>query len=216
MGMKTIAAVAAVLALTFAAGSAHAEESLECHRKASAAGNNYSAVLAACDKREKLGAEAMAILNDLGTRSGLAWLETATPEELDDDVPAAQVAAKRLDEINAAMGLPRDSDKIVKAIAEDVSKERACRASKKCLDARVAAHREEQMAQEVCDANDMREDTLRRIAYEKANPTGVVDLRQLHDLGQDLQSETPALAAMKANFTKVTGKNWRLAMCVAR
>lgn len=214
--MKTIAAVAAVLALTFAAGSAHADPSLECHRKASAAGNNYSAVLAACDKREKLGAEAMAILNDLGTRSGLAWLETATPEELDDDVPAAQVAAKRLDDINAAMGLPRDSDKIVKAIAEDVSKERACRASKKCLDARVAARREEQakqLAQEVCAANDMREDTLRRFAFEKANPSGVVDLRQLHDLGQALQSETPELAAMKANFAKVTGRTWNLAMC---
>jgi hypothetical protein len=38
----------------------------------------------------------------------------------------------------------------------------------------------------------------RAMAAERSNPSGIVDLRMLHDLGTDLQSERHALAEVQA------------------
>jgi hypothetical protein len=46
----------------------------------------------------------------------------------------------------------------------------------------------------------------RGMALERANPSGVVNLRELNEYGQDIQAETQYLAESKAEFLKQRGR----------
>jgi hypothetical protein len=58
----------------------------------------------------------------------------------------------------------------------------------------------------LCQATLSRVDLKAQIAREKANPSGVVDLKRLHDLGEALQSAEDTLRGYGASYAKGMGK----------
>lgn len=67
----------------------------------------------------------------------------------------------------------------------------------------------------LCEATAARIDLKAQIAREKANPSGVVDLRRLHDLGERLQSAEDALRDSGAAYSKGVGKPFSADVCKA-
>src|ERR1700689_3185330 len=94
------------------------------------------------------------------------------------DVKALKAAdpAAAVDPINRLVTRLNEINAIVEA-------DKTCRASQACLDARWAK-KTESIA---CSTIASRKLAAQQMALEKANPSGVVDLRRLHDLGQAIQ-----------------------------
>lgn len=68
-------------------------------------------------------------------------------------------------------------------------------------------------ALEICTAEDGLADARNRVALEKANPSGVVDLAELHTQGQRVQFLTLALTSRKALFVRDRGKPFARRYC---
>ena len=65
------------------------------------------------------------------------------------------------------------------------------------------------MCATIAEIHDMHE----RIRTERANPSGVVDLVELHDDGQIIQNDQAALASKKAEYLKLTHKAFTQTQC---
>jgi hypothetical protein len=104
-------------------------------------------------------------------------------------------ALKSLDEAAAA-------DPIHRVIARTheiealIEADKICRTSQACLDLRWAK-KTEAIA---CTTIASRKLAAQQMALEKANPSGVVDLRRLHDLGQAIQDMDAQLVTLRANY----------------
>lgn len=61
----------------------------------------------------------------------------------------------------------------------------------------------------ICEAQWGAEAAQQTIARERANPSGVVDLRVLHDAGQALQNYRAQLAALRPLYRKARGREFR-------
>ena len=72
--------------------------------------------------------------------------------------------------------------------------EKQCRATPACMGARIAVL--------ICDELGQRRALVQQIATEKANPSGVVNLATLHDLGTSIQSLDAMLADARAAYVK--------------
>jgi hypothetical protein len=107
-----------------------------------------------------------------------------------------RIAADRL-----AAKAREQADKLYKL----VQAETACRASDKCLDHRAAAA--------TCALVENRANLVRSIAEEKANPSGVVDLARLHELGEGVQYSDAKIQEAKTYFQALRKKPWREALC---
>jgi hypothetical protein len=107
--------------------------------------------------------------------------------------------------------------------------ETQCRATPSCSAARAAeraaaeaarvAARKAQAAQEagnaVCYDLSEIQDEKTRIANERTNPSGVMDLQVMHDAGDRLRTDQENLARDKAAYLKATGKPFNL-KCVSQ
>ncbi len=111
------------------------------------------------------------------------------------DAPAA-------DDVGVAVG--QWSAAMQKAIADEM----ACRSSPDCVGRRLA--------KPLCTAIDWRKSTVDSMAAERRNPSGYVDVRKLHDLGETLQEQDSQIAELKAQFLASTHRAFRQALCTER
>jgi hypothetical protein len=81
-----------------------------------------------------------------------------------------------------------------------VTKEKACRADTKCMADRQAAELAKPLCVNVAQIRFLQD----RIKTEKANPSGVVDLADLHSTGEDIQIIQARLANNKAAYFAAT------------
>lgn len=134
---------------------------------------------------------------------------------MSDVALAGYVATVRAREarINAIMidlgHKPVDPTAFGDAAAAEVAKEQACRVDSGCMAGRQAAA----LAQTICsNLNEIR--TMQeRIRIERANPSGVVDLAELHDDGEIIQRDQANVDASKASYVKVTKKAFDSSVC---
>jgi hypothetical protein len=89
------------------------------------------------------------------------------------------------------------------------TRERKCRKNKSCL----ARRRAIQYAVPLCDLHDERAITVQSIAAERANPTGVVSMRELHDSGRHLQDLDIAIKMQQAEFHSTYKVRFDRKMC---
>jgi hypothetical protein len=144
-------------------------------------------------------------------------IEALTDAELDALIPTARAALQRENEIAVDLGqasLP--TDKAEQAITElqgFQTKERACRADKKCMAARAAKKAEEQFYANVvapmCMADKEREQAQADIANERANPSGVVDMNVLHEAGAAVQASQKTITDFTPEYVKTRHHGWR-------
>jgi len=90
-------------------------------------------------------------------------------------------------------------EKWASAIERDLDEELQCRASAQCMADRARAIAD-QIACDICAAIEDRDDARRQMATERANPSGVVDLVALHDLGERIQFATNNIANLKSQY----------------
>jgi hypothetical protein len=93
-------------------------------------------------------------------------------------------------------------DPWIAAWEDGIPKERARRATDKTE------------AAGICEATSNLKEVTARLAYEKANPSGVVDLEVLHTDGQMIQALTQIVATRKKLFVRDRKKSFLPAMCV--
>ena len=89
-----------------------------------------------------------------------------------------------------------------------VAKEVACRATQVHGPAPGRCNREQHLA----NLGNIRVLTA-RIAAERANPSGVVDLADLHSSGEDIQIAQANVAGLKVQYAKLTGKPFDASVC---
>jgi hypothetical protein len=68
-------------------------------------------------------------------------------------------------------------------------------------------------ASHICEASEGLRQAQARLAFERANPSGVVSLQELHTEGQLVQVLTQVLIARKRLFQRDRGKAFASAMC---
>ena len=108
-----------------------------------------------------------------------------------------------LDEQKRARELVDQFDPWVKAWSAALPAERARRASDRAA------------AAATCSVLPLLAEQRARMAQEKANPSGVVDLAALHTTGQIVQAYEAVIAARKALFLRDRGKVLQVSMCAA-
>lgn len=100
--------------------------------------------------------------------------------------------------------LPRLQTAIEGSLA-GVRTERACRASDDCMAKRYA--------QPLCSALELKRNTAKEMARERANPSGVVNLTALNDLGRQSQDAEESIAEARKEYASKTKKPFDEKMC---
>jgi hypothetical protein len=158
----------------------------------------------------------IAIWQPRGYQDAGEGLEGLSDAEL-DAVPAdSRTAIARLSEIQTELAqapIPQEKRDIAwNEIQGFVAKEKACRADPKCMGVRTARKAEEaffaSVVQPMCSADQGREAAIADMARERANPSGFVDKKLLHDRGADLQGSLEQLAALMPAYVKVRHHPW--------
>lgn len=148
----------------------------------------------------------------LGTNHcGQHWVQGLSDADLDGAVALVQSQVDRVAAILTDLGQPPDPQNVSQptVTAALVAKEKSCRATPQCMIARQAKALREEICALVAEIQNMRE----RIRIERANPSGVVDLVELHDDGEIIQNDQAALASKKAEYLKLTGKAFPETQC---
>ena len=135
--------------------------------------------------------------------------------KMSNDALAGYVATVRAREarINAIMidlgHKPVDPTAFGDSAAAEVAKEQACRADSVCMAGRQTAA----LVKTICiNLNEIR--TMQeRIRIERANPSGVVDLVELHDDGEIIQRDQAIVDASKASYVKIAKKAFDSSVC---
>lgn len=127
-------------------------------------------------------------------RRGINWIASLScdAKALPDDERRA-AAKEALEALESA-----------KRVVAALKVEDACEATDAC------------MATRVCEAIAARADVDAQIRRERANPGGVVNLKLLHDLGEQAQATDDVIAARKKRFAAARKKAFAAAMCKAR
>ena len=141
----------------------------------------------------------------ISSRASLS--EAQDPSDALEAIPKARALLDRLQcyDADAAATVRSNFDGWASGVEKAVADERRCRATPACMGARVAAP--------LCDAVQARRDAVQRIAHERANPAGVVDLTTLHDLGQAVQDNDATIAELKAKYFATTHRAFNEATC---
>jgi hypothetical protein len=86
-----------------------------------------------------------------------------------------------------------------------ISAEQTCRATPQCL--------ADRLAKPLCEAIDLKKDAQAGIVRERKNPSGYVDKRLLHDLGENVQTQDDAIRDLRAKYTALAHKPFNDASC---
>ena len=139
-----------------------------------------------------------------------ADLARMTPEMMKAYAAHARAEEAQLSALAVKLGKPAPDWTAADAALETIiQKEKACRVDAACLANRQAAA----LSTQLCGHLGAIRVLTQRIATEKANPSGVVDLADLHSSGEDIQIHREQLAQGKAEYSKVTGKVFDAAVC---
>jgi hypothetical protein len=90
-----------------------------------------------------------------------------------------------------------------------VATEKACRTNAKCMEKRREKAFLHDVVEPMCQADQEREDAVKSIARENANPSGYVDKVLLHNLGATAQDAQDRVTAMTPAYVKVRKHPWR-------
>lgn len=171
--------------------------------------------VAASERQDKLRAEvveASAISSKMlyEAKQGPDLLAKLSAADLAGYVATVQAQEARLAVLDKDLGRPvPDWTAANASLVAMVAKENACRADKKCMIDRQAAP----IANGIClNLGNIRVLTA-RIAAEKANPSGVVDLADLHSSGEDIQIAQANVTSLKAQYAKLAGKTFEASVC---
>jgi len=204
---KTLALL--LLSLTAASGPASAQTTAQDVRNAAAA---RIAAENARRAAEQLATTRAAVESDISSADRFTADFFADSEKGPDGVTRAMVdytawlkksvedgkALKAADPDGSTDAIRRLIDRAA-AVKVIVDADKACRTSQPCLDARWVSQTE----RTTCNIVISRREAAKQLALEKANPSGVVDLRRLHDLGQAIQDMDAQLAAFRVSYPKV-------------
>lgn len=137
-------------------------------------------------------------------------LSRMTPAQMTDYVARVKAEEARITELDVKLGLAAPDWTAVDAKRDaTVAKEVACRADAKCM----AQRQVDATASSICaNLGNIRVLTA-RIAAERANPSGVVDLADLHSSGEDIQIAQANVAGLKVQYAKLTGKPFDASVC---
>jgi hypothetical protein len=98
-----------------------------------------------------------------------------------------------------------DIDAKEKEIASLLAAETKCRATPSCMAGR--------MVEGICDAIAARKALAYELARERANAAGVVNLRTLHDTGDEIAEADREIKESKAEYQKATKKMFSNSLC---
>ncbi len=160
---------------------------------------------------------AVIILGLLVTSTALADTTPDTPEMR---VACAHVIKADRD-LFRVMGTPSKSTELVEAVQSVVDNFGKCAplvpgaSMTELAPVRtwLATSRDKIAGEAVCYALSSRVQVIGQIARERANPSGVVDLRELHKLGQMLQSLDEQLPGIKAEYARTQHHAFDAAVC---
>ena len=93
-----------------------------------------------------------------------------------------------------------------------IDREIQCRATPQCLADR-AKLRLDQATAPICNLLQQRASAVQDIALENSNPSGVRDLRVLHDAGETMQAVDAQLPALKSRYAALAHKPFAPAAC---
>jgi hypothetical protein len=117
----------------------------------------------------------------------------------------ALVTELRCDAPDAAAKLQPAIDGWMAGIEKQIADEEKCRKTPKCMADRIAVP--------LCGTIADRRDATQQLAKEKGNPSGVVDLSVLHDLGQRIQEDNAAIADLKKQYASITHRAFNETLC---
>jgi hypothetical protein len=166
-----------------------------------------NAQIAASERQQKLASERAEALSlaqkSLQEAKDPNFLAKLSDPELAGYVALEQGRQDRIGIIFADLGLPKqDSQASMASVASKVAAELTCRADTQCMAARQAKALASRMCSNIAMIRNMQE----RIRVERANPSGVVDLAELHDDGDIIQRNQAELAQAKAQYLTLTHK----------
>jgi hypothetical protein len=101
----------------------------------------------------------------------------------------------------------------IRAVNAAIDTETKCRATPQCLADRARAKAVADALASVCGTIDTRARAAQDMTRERANPSGVVDLKRLHDLGQVIQALDAQLPGLKAQYATVAHRPFAATMC---
>ena len=143
-----------------------------------------------------------------------AWAEGASEPELQGAHAEYIVAVAHALAVARSWRLPvgHATAALTEPLDALVAGELACRAAPKCLAAREAAKAEATFfgatVQPMCLAEQDREAAAASLARERANPSGVVSLSRLHELGAEQQAAQGRLAELVPEYTARRHHGW--------
>ena len=156
------------------------------------------------------------------TAAGIKWR--------DDMLEARRVAQAEQDQrLRCSRGQLDACDPATRAILEkqaaDAAQQRQAMQAAQAAQARMVEEKQAAdaacqvtpscLADNICEYQAARAKAQRDIAVERANPGGVVDLATLHDLGQDIQTDSAAIASLKPQYAAYAHAQFNEATCAA-
>lgn len=152
-----------------------------------------------------------------------ARIGTATDRS--EAVTASDLSDQLVDDRSTLVPFVKTTVEKIAAAEHAIKQERACRTSPTCSESRsdrAAAVQVCAVAQAVQYWSEIRASAKERIALERSNPSGVVDLVSMHQAGQDIQTAEhelrqirPALDAARSTFQRARRKIFNETMCSA-
>jgi len=101
--------------------------------------------------------------------------------------------------------LAPDIDTWIAQVARAIDDEEACRKTPSCMAPRLV--------EPICEAISDRRFARKAITTERQNPAGVIDLRALHDFGQEIQNDDATIADLKTQYRALTHKSFNESRC---
>jgi hypothetical protein len=147
----------------------------------------------------------------MATHCGQHWVRGLSDTDLNGAVALVQNQVDRVKAISTDLAVPMDPSitNQVMQTTDAVTKEKTCRVTPQCMTDRQAKALRDDMCADLAEIRSMQE----RIRIEKANPSGVVDLKSLHDDGETIQRDQADLKSKGADYLKLTHKPFIQAMC---
>jgi hypothetical protein len=183
-----------------------------------ASGPNGWTAMGQCQRQ--LAQERIELANLRTAIDAIAY-DTQADADLDAIPVTSRPSVVRAVEILAELAGTRPSDSqkaaavdsVIGEIWTKIAKEKACRADKKCMEARAARKAAEQFFASVvapmCEADQAREAALAAMAHERANPSGYVNKAFLHEQGAVVQNSQEQLAAAAPAYVKGRHHPWK-------
>lgn len=171
--------------------------------------------------------ELIAITGSIQAASGFTeeWFaEANNPDDpvIGQTIEKARAAIKDLNNCDAlkAEEATRGLDQTQALVNERAIKEKSCRESPKCMKDRAAAAKAAEISAAVaelvpaiCYQIGHKRELLEILAEERSNPSGVVNLRDMHETGVAIQFTDARIREGKADFSKRVHKPFSEAFC---